>query len=351
VSASTDADPDIFNLVEGGGAVTGLAMDENSLYIFKRSIIYKVTITDTDYTVTQLKPFDGRSQTTGLLSEGGTFSGGNEVFFITPDNQIMSIQRIESVDYPQIVPISDNIKNTVDTMKFDESTGIVFRDKAYFSGKSTTDTVNNDTVLVWNIREKIWDSPIVGWNAEDFTVYDDGSGEELYIADSISPNIYKVTDITTDDEFEVKSNWRSKQFDFGLPESLKQMDNVYVEGYITPNTTLTVSLLLDEDGYTQSFSTDIVGSEDTYIFKADDYNLFGFSPFGSKRFGSGGTLDLRRKFRVYLGKNFRATPFYNAQIEFASEGENDKWEVTAFGFDVGEYTQPMDRDLFKAFTQ
>jgi hypothetical protein len=351
VSASTDEDPDIFNLVEGGGAVTGLAMDENSLYIFKRSIIYKVTITDTDYTVTQLKPFDGRSQTTGLLSEGGTFSGGNEVFFITPDNQIMSIQRIESVDYPQIVPISDNIKNTVDTMKFDESTGIVFRDKAYFSGKSTTDTTNNDTVLVWNIREKIWDSPIVGWNAEDFTVYDDGSGEELYIADSISPNIYKVTDITTDDEFEVKSNWRSKQFDFGIPQSLKQMDNVYVEGYITPNTTLTVSLLLDEDGYTQSFSTDIVGSEDTYIFKADDYNLFGFSPFGSKRFGSGGTLDLRRKFRVYLGKNFRATPFYNAQIEFASEGENDKWEVTAFGFDVGEYTQPMDRDLFKAFTQ
>lgn len=351
VSASTDADPDIFNLVEGGGPVTGLAMDENSLYIFKRSIIYKVTLTDTDYTVTQLKPFDGRSQTTGLLSSGGTFSGGNEVFFVTPDNQIMAIQRVESVDYPQIVPISDSIKNTVAEMNFDNSTGIVFQDKAYFSAKSDSDATKNNTVLVWNIRDKMWDSPIVGWNVEDFSVYDDGNGERLYIADSISPNIYKVTDITTDDIFEVKANWRSKQFDFGRPEVLKQMDNVYVEGYITPNTTLTISLLLDEDGFTQSFSTNLSGNDDDYIYKADDYNLFGFSPFGSKRFGSGGLLDLRRKFRVYLGKNFRASPFYNAQIEFASEGENDKWEVTAFGFDVGAYTDPLDRDLFKAFSQ
>ena len=350
VSADTDADPDIFNLVEGGGPVTGLAMDENSLYIFKRSIIYKVTLTDTDYTVTQLKPFDGRSQTTGLLSKGGTFSGGNEVFFVTPDNQIMAIQRIDGVDYPQIVPISDNIKNTVAGMKFDNTSGIVFRDRAYFSAKSTTDASKNDTVLVWNIREKFWDSPIVGWNVEDFSVYDDGTSEELYIADSISPNIYKIIDIVTDDIFEVKANWRSKQFDFGLPESLKEIDNVYVEGYIMPNTTLTISLLLDEDGFTQTFSTELTGADTDYLFKAEDFNLFGFNPFGSKRFGSGGDKNLIRKFRIYLGKNFRADPFYNAQIEFASEGENEQWEITAFGFDVAPYSEPLDRDLFKAFS-
>jgi len=349
VNADTNADPDIFNLVEGGGPITGMAMDENSLYIFKQSIIYKVTLTDTDYSVTQLKPFDGRSQTTGLLSKGGAFSGGNEVFFITPDNQIMSVQRVESIDFPQIVPISENIKNTVDNMKFDNAIGIVFRDKAYFSAKSTTSSAKNDTVLVWNIREKIWDSPLVGWNVEDFAVYNNGTSEELYIADAISPNVYKVIDTITDGVFEVKANWRSKQFDFGEPQILKQIDNVYVEGYITPNTTLTISLLLDEDGYTQTFSTELVGTDTDYLFNADDYNLFGFSEFGSKRFGSGGSEDLSRKFRVYLGKNFRADPFYNAQIEFASEGSNSKWEVTAFSFDVGPYTSPLDRNLYKAF--
>jgi hypothetical protein len=351
VSAATDADADIFNLVEGGGAVTGLAMDENSLYIFKRSIIYKVTLTDTDYTVTQLKPFDGRSQTTGLISKDGTFSGGNEVFFVTPDNQIMAIQRVEGVDYPQIVPISDNIKNTVANMKFDNTSGIVFRDKAYFTAKSDIDANSNNTVLVWNIREKMWDSPTIGWNVENFTVYDDGTSEELYVADAIAPNIYKVGNEKQDGIFEIKANWRSKQFDFGIPESLKEINNVYVEGYITPNTTLTISLLLDEDGYTQTFTTEFAGTETDYIFNRDGFNSFGFSSFGSKRFGGGGVDDLNRKFRIYLGKNFRASPFYNAQIEFASEGLNDSWEVTAVGFDVAEYTKPHDRNLFKAFSK
>jgi len=349
VNASTDSGPDIFNLVEGGGPITGMAMDENSLYIFKRSIIYKVTLNDTDYSVTQLKPFDGRSQTTGLLSERGTFSGGNEVFFITPDNQIMAIQRIDGVDYPQIVPISENIKNTVKDMKFDSTTGIVFRDKAYFAGKSSTDATYNDTVLVWNIREKLWDSPIIGWNVEDFAVYDDGTSEELYIAEAISPNVYKITDIVQDGIYEVKANWRSKQFDFGIPESLKEINNFFVEGYITANTTLTISLLLDEDGYTQTFSADLTGTETDYMYSSEDYNLFGFTAFGTERFGSGGESDAKKKFRVYLGKDFRANPFYNASVEFASEGINDKWEITNFGFLVAPYTKFDKSSLYKAF--
>ena len=107
--------------------------------------------------------------------------------------------------------------------------------------------------------------------------------------------------------------------------------------------------MLDEDGFTQTFTTELDGTDTDYIFNQDEFNLFGFSEFGSKRFGSGGEDDLSRKFRIYLGKNFRANPFYNAQIEFASEGDNDNWEITAFGFDVAPYTQPIDRDLYKAF--
>ena len=349
VSASTDADADIFNLVEGGGPVTGLAMDENSLYMFKRSIIYKVTLTDTDYSVTQLKPFDGRSQTTGLLASGGVFSGGNEVFFITPDNQIMEIKRIENVDVPQIVPISESIQPTTDLMKFDDTTGIVFRDKAYFAAKSNTSANMNDTVLVWNIKEKIWDSPIVGWQVSDFLVYDDGISEELYISDSISPNVYKVIGEIIDNGFEVKSNWRSKQFNFGMQQSLKDMEDLYIEGIMTPNTTLTISLLLDENGVTQTFTTDLSGTDSEYFFGNQDFNLFGLSDFGSKRFGGGDDVTLDSKFRIYLGKDFRPSPFYNAQIEFASEGLNDSWEILGFGFKVIEYSQPNKRTLYKSF--
>ena len=37
-----------------------------------------------------------------------------------------------------------------------------------------------------------------------------------------SPNVYKIVDTITDDVFEVKANWRSKQFSFDMPADLKK---------------------------------------------------------------------------------------------------------------------------------
>ena len=34
------------------------------------------------------------------------------------------------------------------------------------------------------------------------------------------------------------------------------------------------------------------------------------------------------------GKDFRIAPFYNSQIEFVSDGENQQWEVICFAFKV-----------------
>jgi hypothetical protein len=349
VSDSTADAAGIFNLGEGGGGVIAMTQDENAIYIFKRSIIYRVTLNDSLYTLTALKPFDGKGQTTGAVTSKSTFTGGNAVYFITPDNQIMELSRVEGVDYPQTVPISDIIKPTVDAMDFSSASGVVFRDKAYFSVKSASGVAFNDTILVWNIKQKIWDSPIVGFNANDFTVYDDGTSEELYFGEDISPNVYLVNDTPLDNEFEVTANWRSKQFNFGLPQSQKEITDMYVEGYIAPNTTLTVTLLLDEDGYTQKFSTNILGTTAALIYNSESYNTIGLSVFGAERFGSNEDLSGKKKFRAYLGKSFRALPFYTAQIDFASDGENQNFEVTSFAMKVRPYSDPSKRTLYIPF--
>lgn len=349
VTDSTADAAGIFNLGEGGGGVTGMAQDENAIYIFKKSIIYKATLNDSLYTLTPLKPFDGKGQTTGALTNKSIFTGGNAVYFITPDKQIMELARVEGVDYPQSIPISNIIQPTVNDMDFSGASGIVFRDKAYFSAKSSSDVGFNDTMLVWNIKQKIWDSPIVGWNVNDFTVYDDGTSEELYFGEDVSPNVYLVNTTPLDNDFEVTANWRSKQFNFGLPQAQKEVVDMYVEGYIAPNTTLTVSLLLDEDGYTQTFTTDIAGTDTNLIYNSEDYNTLGLSTFGSKRFGSNDDLSGKKKFRVYLGKEFRANPFYNAQIDFASDGSNMQWEVTSFGMKIRPYSVKEKRTLYIPF--
>lgn len=345
----TDASPGIFNIGVGGGAVTGLALDENSIYIFKRSNIWKASLTDTVYTLTELKAYDDKSQSFGAISDRGLFSSGNAIFFATGDNQLMNLARVEGIDYPQTTPISKIIQKTVNDLNLDELVGATFRNEAYFALKSNTTVGQNNSVFIYDVKDGHWDSPIVGWNVSDFAIYNNGTTEDLYIADSISPNVFKVIDSAIDDVYDVKANWRSKQFDFDTPQSLKQMTNIFVEGYITPNTDLTISLLLDEEGYAQVFTTEFKGSETDYIFNSTEYNVFGFTSFGTDRFGSNDDQSGKRKFRIYLGKEFRPDPFYTAQLEFASDQENADWEVLSFGMKVREYSDPEKRELFRSF--
>lgn len=345
--ATADA-PGIFNLAEGGGAVTGMVHDEGAAYLFKKSIIYRVTLDDALYTLRTLKPFDGKSQTTGSVNPKLTFTGGNGVFFVTPDNQIMNLSRVESVDYPQIVPISDSIKPTTDVADFNTGAGIYFEDNAYISAKATMDSVGVDSTFLFNFRKQTWESPIVGWSPSTFAIYDDGTGEALYFGDDLVANVYKIGDEAIDNELGIAANWRSKQFDFGLPATLKEIENIYIEGYITDNTNLTISLLLDENGVTQRLSTVFRGTETGFQFSADSYNVFGFHPFGTERFGTSDASG-KRKFRIYLNKNLRRVPFYVAQLEFASDGIGEGWEITRMGFRVREHSQPENRNNYREF--
>lgn len=349
VSSSTAADPGIFNLAEGGGPVTALVADEGSIYIFKRSIIYKATLTDTIYSIAPLKAFDGKSQTTGALSKRNVFSTSNGVFYVTNDNQIMWLNRVEYIDYPQTTAISDAIKPTVDGLCFASSTGIVFQEKVFFSLKSTCEAPVNDTVLVYNLHEKMWDSPIVGWNVAEWAIYQDAGIEELYFSDGTTDNSYRVTDTPTDYQYNVTASWRSKQYTFGSPNGQKYMQNLYVEGYISPNTSLTISLLLDEDGYTRRYSTVLNGTDSAYIYNSSSYNVFGVRPFGTTRFGSQEDLTGKKKFRVYLGKDFQQVPFYNASIQFDSDGLAQNWEVTDYAFYVYPAPVPEKSSLYKSF--
>lgn len=354
VTDGTAEDSGIFNLGEGGGGVTAMVQDENAIYIFKKSIIYKATLTDGLYTLEPLKPFDGKSQTTGAISQGAVFAGGNGIFFITPDKQIMNLTRVEQVDYPQIIPISQEIQPTVNAADFANTDGIFFKNKAYFPAKSDSDSQFNDVVFVWSFDSNSWESPIVGWNTRKWTIYDDGNGEVLYFGHANNPNTYKTTNIALDDIHGVSANWRSKQYTFtglfnGADGLQKEIEDVFIEGYISDDTDLTISLLLDENGYTQTYQTVFEGTETSYLYDAPEYNVFGFKPFGTDRFGTNDDFSGKKKFRVYLNKDFRRVPFYSAQLEFASDQEAASWEITRFGFLVRETSQSQNRSLYRSF--
>lgn len=352
VTTSTATSAGIFNLGEGGGKIIGVAMDEGANYFFKKNINYKTSLTDALYSILPLKPFDGKSQVAGASNKKSVFTTTNGVIFITSDNQILFLTRLDQIDYPQSEYISSLISQDTINYVFDESVGITYRDKAYIACKSSKDVSYNDIILVWNATYKMWDNPITGVNVADFSIYDadDGDGEKLYFAHSITNNVYRVIDEPVDDIYDVESLARTKQYNFGLPERLKVLNNLYIEGYIKTNTVLTIRLLLNEEGITQTLTTTVDGTKDiVLLFSKNELNTLGEHPLGVEVLGANPDVSGMNKFRVYLLKDMRDIPFFNLQLEFSSDGSNQQWEIIQYAMEVKENNEPLDRKLFKAF--
>ena len=341
----------IFNLAEGGGPVVGMAFDENSTYFIKHSLIYKAGLTDAGYAITPLKSFDGKSQTTGGITE--PFAGENGLFFITPDKKIYNLTRIDNVDYPQLVPISDVIKPTVDALFFEKTKGIVFEDKAFIACASTQGN-ENDTVLIYDIRNKLWHAKVTGWNVTDWAIYRKNyntlneSDDELFFAGNNSKNVYKVINIAKDRDFNIQSSATMNEETFDYPAQRKWLKGFFVEGNITKNMTLNITLLFD-GGFTQSLTGSIIGTQTDFLFNSTTPNAFGVNPFGVEVIGASGEEVSMKKFRLYLKNNLRAIPFYSIAVKFESEGNNQGWEVLRYAWDVELFSQDENRKLYKSF--
>lgn len=348
VTSLTAASPCVFNLAEGGGPVLGMVSDEGTDYYAKHNITYKAMITDTLYSVTPIKSFDGKSQTLGILAKGGFFSSRNGVIAVTPDRQIWVLTRVEQIDYPQNLPISDAIKPTVQAMNLNSVRGIYFEDYVFIACTSPGSDVN-DTVLVFNSKIGAWESPIVGWNVNDWAIYDDGNGESLYYADATSANVFKVIKQPNDNDFGIAANWRTGEINFGYPSLQKNIDMIYVQGYIAENTELFMNLLYDKNGSTAIYQTSLKGTETEYLFSNNVFNDFGLRPFGVERFGVNDDFSGKQLFRIYLVGDLDMYSIYTAQLEFASNGLSQNWEVTQCGFHWKLPDDPIDDELQKSF--
>jgi len=351
----TGGDSGVIVFSEGGGGVTDISSDEQGMYIAKNSIVY---IQTSDFTIppAPLKPFDNKSQTMGVL-EGTFFTSNNAVFFVTPDGQIMSLQRLSNINYPQTVPISDIIKPTFSASLNDTAVGIVFKNVAYLATKNTTTSTFNDKIYVWDIENSIWDNPISGWTVNDFVIYKNSNVEQLYWSDATSPTIWLVNENSIDavngaaGQFNVNSLWLSKQFTFGQPQTLKDCEGFFIEGYTYSNSNFGIMLLSDDNGFTQMLSTTFKGVETSYQFDVattTEYP-FGENPFGENPFSGTSPSINKIKFRIYLNEFVKMKNFFNLQLALYSSGQNDLWEVTTFGFIISTASEETRKSLTRVF--
>lgn len=323
---------DIVSTPYGGGDITDIVNHEDQFYIFKPRYIEacKYTQDTTDIiTRTQLK--------TGFGSINKAIKAKDDIYFVTADKQFTSVGRVQlKSDIPQTLNIGLVIKRLLDTYDFSATQGIEYKQRLLITCKSSSSDTYNNKIVVFNKAtqsfEGVWDLSAFG-----FMVYQN----ELYYGDSASPNVYKMFDGVNDtygsDLFGISSIWKSNFMNItpkGNHSAFSQQSvcGYGVEGYITPNTTLTFELYKDfqEDA---ALSFTFGGTEEDFLDNAPlsaflGDNPLGLSPMGSVTLTSDGRYHFQ--FIVYFPEiysNFLSVGLLNS-------GQDQDFEVTRFSLDL-----------------
>lgn len=323
--------------IEQGGPITAYANDEKSLYIFKKRKIktlqFKQAGDKVDVPVYEdLKPSDDKSTTIGAIGQKSTFSSPNGIIFVTEDKELIHLTREESVDYPQQISISDDIGPTFKNGVHDEASGIVYKSKIYYAFKQDSDSSYNDTVIVYDLIRKAWYAPWVGWNVNDWTIIEN----KLRWHSSITPNTYELQDDLLDNGSAYTTILRTHAENFGEPMKQKLADFIYFEVKLSDNFEGVLTILYDDNGFSGQIEIDLDAQEDQdHVLKEDSYNLFGSSPFGTKRLGSNEELGGLKKY-IYIIPVKANIQFFDISLQLSTDKENVNYELLRYGYHISE---------------
>jgi hypothetical protein len=319
------------------GPPTGYVPQEEFMYIsagndYWYQIGFQLSADQTNEAVTiqRLKTTTGQSaQSQALISKIK-----NDVIFVSNEPTMSTLGRIELVETPQTVDISDIIKFDFDTYDFTNGCTFYHRDFIYVA------IPTDDIVIIYNLQRGFWEAPQV-LPIRRFAIIDG----ELYGHSSRQPETYKLFTGTSDRSIDgesgnpINSVAAFSYMQYGDRANYKAMTEWYTEGYIQPNTTLTQTLLYDYNGSGGQQIYEISGSDSGIIFNTTSDGSLGKQSLGKFSLaGRGDTTDstLPPKFRV---KNtFAKKDFFEVQPVYSTNAIDARWEILAYGCDVSEST-------------
>lgn len=275
------------------------------------------------------------SESVGPTNSSSTVGIDTFVSWITNTKKIKNLSEASVEDRLQINNLSDTIEPTINDLNFANAASVYFDRKLFIACRSN-DASSNDTVLVYDFKYNAW-TKFTAWNVNCWVIWND----ELYYGDSIQSRTYKVLTGRNDASSNIQTKWLSKEIDFGFPQIRKEQYELYVEGYISDNTTITVNLYRDGNLTTPVFSDTIVGTDDsvdTNVSIAFGEHVYGELAYG----GSPGSAPVngykfRKKFEI------PSEDFHSLQIELTTDGDGQVYRVTHIGF----WVRLADERIFK----
>lgn len=304
---------------------TGFAPDEDQMYIGAgRDDFYKIFMElngaqdGETVVIKKLKTAVGQAP----ISQGSIVNIKNAIAFLSFEKTIDTLGRVERIEGPQSRPISDDIKDDIESYDITDAHGIYWRRNLYYV------LPNEGVMLIYNLQRNHWQPPqivsfsrlaIIEINGEDRLCAHSSSGNETYLLD----------EGFNDNGAPIAFNASFGYENFGSRFSLKQFDEIGSELYISRNTIVKSRIVYDYKGSTGIREFDIDGgSNDATIFSpAENYSL-GSNPLGSNPLGSGSEVDDMVKKRVIFDTT--QLDFFERQRIFYCDKIDDRFEIVAF---------------------
>jgi hypothetical protein len=333
-------------IINVGKVIKGLAQLGDKIYWLTKQVIGWIRFTQiaeysAGYDVIEIRPeCDGgqNGDNVGCVSQLGVLKFDNKVIYISPNGMVKDLGSLAQHYTYQVDMIGDKIKPTLENAIWDSAAGVVFHNKAYIAAKETSKSSYNDIIFVYDILGKEWEPPYYR-NASCFLVAND----KLYYGSSTNAEVYEleVDGIYTDNYgassiYPVTSVAYSWRENFDMPADVKKLNQVYLEGEIKKGTSFTISILINEDGYSGTITGTISSTDTDIIFTAQDNNIFAVKTLSSSLLGTNRTSSGLSYFRLYLDV-ISPVYFYNLQWKYYSSGDGYYWKIKKIGFLIDKY--------------
>jgi hypothetical protein len=226
-------------LVGKGGRNTALRFLRDTLYIFKADSIHSVKPNYLDSTTTLYVP-QPYSTTGGAVNNRSTVVVENDIWFLTPDNEIRSLGSAASYNDPRTRDISAIIKKIKDTLAPDQTPYAVAH---YSNGRYTLALAEKNSpcaniVITYNFINR-------GFGIDRFPSVKQWAnvGDKVFMVTKDSGQLYRDrTGYSFGGDFEIPFEVRLPFDDLGSPNLNWRGRRVYIRGSRSRGVALTVRL-------------------------------------------------------------------------------------------------------------
>jgi hypothetical protein len=299
----------------------------------------------------EIKPLDIATNQ-GALCQEAIVPVGNSIFYLTNEVALRSIDDPNNVEGLQPKTLSTPIKPDFDAETWETSAGVPDAFVTWDKNTIYVTAPQASHVYMLNFVEDADGNLLRYWNppqvlpAGPMTVIDSGTGNDLsngkrlHIHSNSVPETYllfegasdgQYADMPMNDKLPIDAIAVFAYDDFGKRARLKNFDEYYVEGEITPSTTdLSLKLYYDVDGSTQLLEKFIDGSNEDIQEGSVQFNSLAQQSLGVNPLGSFlNPPSDAKKFNLVF--ELAKEDFFRISAAFSTNDVDKYWAIIAHG--------------------